>query len=280
MARSQYKYGNKRHWELAVEAIAAKGGNASSLEVRNWILGHHQKYNVGNLVDLEMLSVNSRSRTSYSQNSSPRLSNSGSPYDCLFKTGKGRSARYELYFPEVHGIWEIHGEPTATNRYMMAVRLKEGPVAVGLALAQDKEEVAGSFSPQDIGDARRKVLAEIYSRLGQSAFRTDLRKAYADTCAITGCKLIPVLEAAHIHPYRGQHTNVISNGLLLRTDIHTLFDLYLIAIDSHTMSVQIAPELVATEYASYAGKPIHTPTSVKDRASPGALDWHRSLCNW
>lgn len=55
--------------------------------------------------------------------------------------------------------------------------------------------------------------------------------AYERRCAVTGCTVEAVLEAAHISPYRGDHTNDVTNGLLLRADIHTMFDCGLIKVD-------------------------------------------------
>jgi hypothetical protein len=59
------------------------------------------------------------------------------------------------------------------------------------------------------------------------------------------------LEAAHITPYLGPHTNHPSNGLLLRADIHTLWDLGLIAINPQNMQIVIGPELKGSEYEIY-----------------------------
>ena len=55
-------------------------------------------------------------------------------------------------------------------------------------------------------------------------FRDALIGAYAGRCAITGCSVLDILEAAHITPYLGPDTNHVTNGLLLRADLHTLFD--------------------------------------------------------
>src|SRR5207248_7739155 len=65
----------------------------------------------------------------------------------------------------------------------------------------------------------------VRSRLGQGAFRLIVSDAYAKRCAVTGEKTLPVLEAAHIRPVAlgGEHR--IDNGLLLRSDLHKLFDL-------------------------------------------------------
>lgn len=278
--QGQFKHGDKRTWELALDAIAALNDSAGRLEVRDWLWANYPTYNENNLVDLEMLSVNSPSRTSYGQNAAPRKTNTGSIYDRLFKVGNGSTARFEPYSPEVHGIWEIYPDPNSGNRNGMSIRRVDDPIAAGLAKATEELESAGAFSPRNVEDARHKVLAEIVRRQGQPGFRKALLSAYDNACAITGCPLFSVLEAAHVHPYKGAHTNVTSNGLLLRTDIHTLFDLYLIAIDSATMTVLVSPELTGTEYAELAGKPIRIPPRPVDRVSIEALDWHRSRCSW
>jgi hypothetical protein len=95
-------------------------------------------------------------------------------------------------------------------------------------------ENSGAFSPLDVIDARRKIMASIVQRRGQRTFRESLMKAYDGRCAISGCPVPQILEAAHIFPYRGDATNDVTNGLLLRSDLHTLFDCGLIAVDERT----------------------------------------------
>ncbi|WHT40172.1 HNH endonuclease signature motif containing protein [Myroides sp. mNGS23_01] len=68
---------------------------------------------------------------------------------------------------------------------------------------------------------------------------------------ITGCKIIDILEAAHINPYRGEKDHHITNGLLLRADIHTLFDLDLIRINPKNFNVEISDKLIGSEYEQY-----------------------------
>ena len=62
-------------------------------------------------------------------------------------------------------------------------------------------------------------------------------------CMVSGCQLVDLLEAAHIRPYRGENDNHPSNGLLLRADLHTLFDLDLLGIDPETLLVRLADPL-------------------------------------
>jgi len=71
---------------------------------------------------------------------------------------------------------------------------------------------------------------------------------------ITGCELEELLEAAHIAPYRNASHNDLSNGLLLRADIHTLFDLHLIQIDPVTLTVTFHDAVRDAGYSTYHGK--------------------------
>jgi hypothetical protein len=130
------------------------------------------------------------------------------------------------------------------------------------------------FDPTSIEDGRQKIAALIKRRQGQSAFRHALLSAYDRRCAVTGCDIEPLLEAAHIHPYRGPDTNSVQNGLLLRADVHTLFDLGLITV-SPADEIVVAPALAETDYAAFAGRPLRLPKASSDRPSELALAWHR-----
>lgn len=66
--------------------------------------------------------------------------------------------------------------------------------------------------------------ALVRPRLGQGGFRLAVTEAYARRCAVTGERTLPVLQAAHIKPYSKAGPHALENGLLLRSDIHTLFD--------------------------------------------------------
>jgi len=115
-----------------------------------------------------------------------------------------------------------------------------------------------SFNPHDIKDAMEKVSISINRRKGQVKFRKKLIKIYESKCAITQSIVLPVLQAAHIYPYNGTGTNHITNGILLRSDIHDLFDLNLIGINDKYVIV-VAEELKGTEYETYNGKQIFLP---------------------
>lgn len=109
-----------------------------------------------------------------------------------------------------------------------------------------------AYSPQ--GDDRRLLVErQIRERRGQGGFRNSLRNRYGDRCLITGCDVLDVLEAAHISPYRGEEDNHPENGLLLRSDIHTLFDLDLLGIEPVALRVELHPD-VSKEYGQFGGK--------------------------
>lgn len=124
------------------------------------------------------------------------------------------------------------------------------------------------FDPLDADDGRTKTERLIALRQGQPAFRNALIDAYEGRCAITGCEVREVLEAAHISPYRGTHTNHVTNGLLLRADIHTLFDRGLIRVDRN-YRVSASPE-VAAAYDLPAT--LTLPVSPAHQPSPDAFD--------
>jgi hypothetical protein len=106
------------------------------------------------------------------------------------------------------------------------------------------------YFPQDI-DPRRLIQRQIRERRGQQEFREALLNRYGSRCLISGCEVLAVLEAAHINPYRRDEDNHPANGLLLRSDIHTLFDLDLLGIEPEGLRVELHPD-VAKEYCGFA----------------------------
>jgi hypothetical protein len=134
-----------------------------------------------------------------------------------------------------------------------------------------EKEQEGAFSPSDLEDARKRVLASIVLRQGQSAFREKLLAAYLRSCAVTGCDVVQALEAAHIVPFFGPLTNKVNNGLLLRGDIHTLFDLGLMAIDPNDYRVLVSKRLKGSCYESFAGQVILLPVDKGHYPSRKAL---------
>lgn len=128
------------------------------------------------------------------------------------------------------------------------------------------------FDPDSVKDVRERAIRAIRLRRGQAAFRAALLEAYGRRCAITGCAVEDVLEAAHITPYLGNLTNHVSNGLLLRTDLHTLFDCGLIAIEPKTRTVVIAEALKTSAYAKLDGSVLRRPKETANAPSRRNLE--------
>lgn len=120
-------------------------------------------------------------------------------------------------------------------------------------------------------DTRERILQEVVVRRGQQEFREELISVYNSRCAITCTNIKDILEAAHIFPYKGSGTNVIANGILLRSDIHTLFDLDLLGIDENdcvVLSKQIKGD---SYYSKYEGKKVNFNKYPSKRPSKGLL---------
>jgi hypothetical protein len=128
-----------------------------------------------------------------------------------------------------------------------------------------------SYDPPGDTDARDKMMRSIAVRRGQPSFRRKLLEAYGGACAVTGSRTVEVLEAAHIIAYNGPSTNQVQNGILLRADIHTLFDLGLLEINPDTLVVTIHESISDIEYRRYDGTVLSLPQRRSQRPSVEAL---------
>ena len=118
-----------------------------------------------------------------------------------------------------------------------------------------------------------RVLSVILTRRGQPGFRAALLKAYRSTCAFSGCIDHAVLEAAHIVPHAEQEDYRTSNGILLRADIHTLFDLQLISVNPSSGRIAVAPSL-SSQYKHFHGMTLQLPVENRDYPDHLALMQH------
>ncbi len=119
------------------------------------------------------------------------------------------------------------------------------------------------------------------ARLGQGAFRVLVTEAYERRCAVSGERTLPVLEAAHIKPYAKSGPHLISNGLLLRSDLHILFDDGYLTV-TEDLKVEVSRNIKekfenGREYYRYHGKPLITvPGDSNQRPSHEFLRWHNT----
>lgn len=104
-----------------------------------------------------------------------------------------------------------------------------------------------------------KTFRSIVARQGQGKFRREIINAYEGVCAISGEQTLEVLDAAHINPYEGKHTNIVNNGILIRTDLHNLFDFNLLAINPENYQVYVSDLIKSDFYVSLIGKKINLP---------------------
>jgi len=146
---------------------------------------------------------------------------------------------------------------------------------------QKRVSFLGSGSVRDSTEERARYGAEYLTRgrLGQGAFRVLVTDAYFRRCAITGERTLPVLQAAHIRPYASQGPHKVSNGLLLRSDFHTLFDRGYVTV-TPKLNIEVSRELRerwqdGREYYSYHGKSLAVPPArAIDAPDAEFLRWH------
>lgn len=115
-------------------------------------------------------------------------------------------------------------------------------------------------------------------RLGQGTFRVVVTHVYGQSCAVTTEHSLPVLEAAHIKPYAEGGEHATSNGILLRADLHRLFDKGYVTV-TPDLKFRVSPRLRADygngrSYEGYEGRVVHLPASVADQPDRGLLAWH------
>lgn len=138
--------------------------------------------------------------------------------------------------------------------------------------------VSGGLSPNELKvvesadeEEARRVVSRI-ARVQQEAFRSQLLIEYDSTCAVTGSNVPEVLQAAHIEPYRGRTSQVASNGLLLRSDVHLLYDAHLLSVVPERHVVQMSDRLRGTAYEQWNGVPIRLPRRAEARPRDELLE--------
>lgn len=115
-------------------------------------------------------------------------------------------------------------------------------------------------------------------RLGQGTFRVAVTDAYGRACAVTGEHSLPVLEAAHIRSYAKDGPHEVCNGLLLRADLHRLFDLGYMTV-SQELRLEVSDRLRedysnGRSYYPLRGQALQAPIHAEDRPAVEFLRWH------
>jgi len=115
-------------------------------------------------------------------------------------------------------------------------------------------------------------------RLGQGSFRILVTDAYDRRCAVTNERTLPALDAAHIKPYSESGQHVISNGILMRRDLHALFDKGYVTV-TPSMKVEVSRRIKeeyenGRDYYRLQGSTIRVPVNPSNHPSRECLEWH------
>jgi putative restriction endonuclease len=166
---------------------------------------------------------------------------------------------------------------TATSE---GLRLWEQVMSATEALAAaQKSGVAEHPSTYLPPGARYGEAHLIRPRLGQGAFRLAVTDAYNRECAITSARVLPALDAAHIQSYSSGGEHEVSNGLLLRRDIHSVFDAGYLTIDEDmrvVVSDRVRTEFNnGNEYRRLHGERLRLPPTAEFQPDAARLRWHR-----
>ncbi|HET6380393.1 MAG TPA: HNH endonuclease [candidate division Zixibacteria bacterium] len=138
--------------------------------------------------------------------------------------------------------------------------------------------VQASAAAHAIAEDRYGPPILVQPRLGQGAFRVEVLDAYGRRCAITGERTLPVLDAAHIKPYALSGPHRLENGLLLRKDLHALFDAGYVTVTPSLklrVSRRIREEYEnGRDYYALDGAALRPPAPPNPPPSREFLEWH------
>lgn len=134
----------------------------------------------------------------------------------------------------------------------------------------------------EIAQARYGEPTLVRPRLGQGAFRVLVTDNYKRRCAISGERTLPALDAAHIRPFAAGGVHESSNGMLMRRDIHSLFDLGYVTVTpdlKFEVSKRIREEYEnGRHYYALHGANVAVPDDLLKRPDASALTWHNENC--
>ena len=169
-----------------------------------------------------------------------------------------RGVGYDLREGDGQRLWELVRERLERSRALKAERPGE----------RADPELPGGYS-DPLAQPRR---------MGQGTFRTVLTDLYRRRCAVTGEKALPALEAAHIRPFSEVREHSLRNGLLLRSDVHRLFDAgYVTVTPDYRVEASTAMRDDFNDGENYLklhGQRVWTPDREELRPDPEVLRWH------
>lgn len=183
-----------------------------------------------------------------------------------------------FFFPEDQWI----PVPSDWARNIVQGKTYDSTQETGAALwTAVRARLQAPLASDELGEDQSRYGSEYLARarLGQGAFRVLVTEAYDRRCAITGERTLPVLQASHIKPFALHGPNRVANGLLLRSDLHILFDRGYLTLTPN-LQVEVSKRIKAEfengrEYYAHHGKPLAVmPESPTDKPAPEFLRWH------
>lgn len=200
-----------------------------------------------------------------------RCMEDGIPVGVMVRSRKGKGYT-------VLGLAFVEQYNSATHMFTFHGPVNEATVRDGLyatfSPTDVKPDELSALKDLDGADERKRAVAERVVRERQDKFRKALLEAYGNACAITDIAVPEVLQAAHIDPYRGRRSQIASNGILLRADIHLLYDSDLITIEPGTHRVRASARLKQTPYMRFDQARIREPESSRDVPDDELLELH------
>lgn len=232
-------------WEYFEEKNGARSAEEMRAQIERYrrsrgvVTGPHETYEIGCLLLLAPFFFDRRDWIPVPPSWSPNL-----------VTGKSFSTDE----PEGRNLWE------AVQQRRVGSEIRELPPAL--------------YEDRDVYGEPTLV----YPRLGQGTFRALIADAYSRRCAATGEKALPVLEAAHIKPISRGGIHRIDNGILLRSDLHRLFDLGYLGVGQNLalhVSSRLRSEFGNGEiYYPLEGHRLSVPNRSDLRPNLELLEWH------
>jgi predicted restriction endonuclease len=164
-------------------------------------------------------------------------------------------------------------------RQLVPDRLAKALAARGVRLAPASAEPGALPDSPSIRGGQRHSLVAV--REGQAAFRRALIRRYGQICAVSGPTPVEALEAAHLRAFAQFKEHRVEDGMLLRADIHRLFDRGLIAVDPNTMTICVSPSLAGyPEYATIHGQRLAIPATHYPSPVSLAAHYQQSPASW
>jgi putative restriction endonuclease len=164
--------------------------------------------------------------------------------------------------------YALDREPGASLFRRIQHVLSRDATGLGSELRTSEREVPGGYGAPVL----------VTPRLGQGGFRVLVTDAYDRRCAVTGEKVLPVLQASHIRPFSRSGPHRVQNGILLRSDLHTLFDQGYLTLDPD-MRIEVSRRLHddfenGRDYYAFHGRALRPPRSPDQRPAREFVAWH------